>query len=365
MGFKKNNTLFLPIISLLAVGAVSTMLSIDPVTSFLGSHKRYDGLLSLMVYAFVFYMVVTHINRNRIDLFISIIIATATIICVYGLCQYYGTDYIWSMNFGYGGRIFGTMGHPAFLSAYLIMILPLLYYRIIGCNGYLIYLWYFLLMLLVVTFYMTKTRAGFAGFVISNICFFALIGYRNNRVKIAVILLIIVGISVVFGFKANSPIKRAVSDIGITAENTRIKLSGTVYTRWQTAQIAIDVIRDRPYFGIGYDCFGTVYPYYLMEYLKKHKDATVAQEIQDRVHQDVLDVAVKTGIIGLCVYLWFVFSYVRLYVGSKRTVLATAILAGICAYVVQCQASFGHVPILTMYWVLLGFLVIECRIKGV
>jgi O-antigen ligase len=371
MELEKGNPLFLPIVALLIVGYFSTIFSINPVISLLGSYKRYDGLLSLMIYVFLFYIVVTHVDRKTINLFVTAIIITAGLICVYGFCQGFGFDFSWSTSFGFGGRMMSTLGHPAFLSAYLTMILPLIYYKAIKCrNLYSLCFYLLCIILLLISFYLTKTRATFIGLILSNICFFVLIGkavIKSNKVKIAIILSIIIGISIVFNFKANSPIKRAVSDLKVIsaekAEKAKFKLSGTIYTRWQTAQIAIEVIKDFPVFGLGYDCFGIVYLYYLEEYLEIHKDATIVKEIQDRVHNDILDTMVQTGIIGLCVYLWFVGTCVWIY-KNKRSMLATAILAGLCAYMVQNQFSFGHIPILMMFWVMLGFLVVECKVKG-
>ncbi|HDY67315.1 MAG TPA: tetratricopeptide repeat protein, partial [Candidatus Scalindua sp.] len=87
---------------------------------------------------------------------------------------------------------------------------------------------------------------------------------------------------------------------------------------------------------------------------------------QNRIHNDFLDVTVSRGLLGLGVYLWFIFAYSRMaWKGYKRANgLDKILIIGICSsclsYFIQNQFSFGHIPIITLFWFLIGMSVIAC-----
>ena len=165
------NPLLLPIACYLAVACVATCFAIDPLTSVLGGYKRYNGLFSIVCYMFMFFIITNYVEYKMIDLFLSVIIITVCLTCGYGICQNYGID-CFTWNSDMGKRIFSTTGHPAFFSAYLIMILPLVYYRVIKAQKLSMLCLYLLCAVLILTtFYLTKTRASFIGLVVSNIFF--------------------------------------------------------------------------------------------------------------------------------------------------------------------------------------------------
>lgn len=367
------NALTLPITGLLVVGFLATIFSIDPVKSLLGGYKRYNGLFSLFIYIFLFFTIVHYVKAEMIDLFLNVIIFSACISSIYGLCQYY--DLIggvkWSTD--YGRRMFSTIGHPAFYSAYLIMVLPLVYYKIIvastkggKCSGATFIGGCCILVLMLITFYFTKTRASFIGLVLSNICFLVLIGknliarYKYRLITIFSIVMVIT-LFATFGTGKN-PVSRIVKEIKV--EGSKVKLSGTAHTRYYNVLIAMEIIKDYPILGIGNGNMSSVYPYYVNEILKKPGGkGYVFREIQDRVHSSPFDTLVTMGIIGGLVSLWFLYSYTRMIWCSLNVhrILIAALCSGVVAFWVQNLFSFGHIPIITLFWFLIAFSVIACR----
>ncbi|KKL20581.1 hypothetical protein LCGC14_2454020, partial [marine sediment metagenome] len=141
-------------------------------------------------------------------------ILTACIASIYGVLQHFGLDlYQWSTSFGYGIRVSSTFGHPAFFSAFLIMVIPLVLIKIFsptastpkaheqavgGRGSFKAYLYVGILALLLITFYYTKTRASFLGLIISNLFFFFLIGRKTllaNKIKTLVTISVLIGIT--------------------------------------------------------------------------------------------------------------------------------------------------------------------------
>ena len=358
--FEDKEHIFLSCAILLLISAISTIFAVEPLTAILGTYKRYNGFLSLVIYLFIMYSIVKYIDKRYVILFVNIIIITACISCVYGLLQFAGKDpFPWSSNFG--GRMMGTFGHPAFFSAYIIMVLPLVYAKVIKGKYWLIYI--LAVCLLIVTFYVTKTRASFLGLIGSSIFFVWFVNEWRNK-KIYIIFAIIIIVSVSFNVKDKmSPVNRLVADISNKDEKGNPVLGGTSIQRYYNVLTAIEVINDYPVLGIGLDNFEFVYEYYIDKVLKKYGNAGYSFEMQNRVHSDFFDTAVGIGIIGLIAYFYCIFTYVRM-IWKKRhndKVMIGGMAAGVFGYFIQNQFSFGHVPILILFFSMIGLTVICCR----
>jgi len=240
-----------------------------------------------------------------------------------------------------------------------------------------------ILTLLIVAFYYTKTRASFLGLLISNIFFFSLIGKKNlvaNKTKAIVTITIIIGISIFFNVSdrtsvvgrfiddvepalldstESSPfLENSYKEIGIAS-----KLKGSAFSRAFQYMTGLKIIHNYPILGIGPETLGMIYPQYLAE-VYREKGEYRGFENQNRIHSDFLDMAVSRGLLGLGVYLWFIFAYARMvWKGCKRAnssnkVLIIGLCASCLAYFVQNQFSFGHIPILTLFWFLIAMSVV-------
>ena len=351
----------LPVTCILLTTALSTVFSVSPYMSLVGTHKRYGGFVSAVVYALLFFMIVRFVRRKHIESFINVIIMTAVIAAVFGLSQSYGpadqykTMFNWDTDFGYGGRIASTFGHPAFFSAFVVMTVPLVLSRMLdGCRkNTALFLYLSVLAVLLFAFYQTKTRASFVGLVVS-ICFFCFMAraqiFSIKRIKI-------IAIVAVFGIAAccfsinnkNSLLNRFLIDV------RGGKVSGTSLERLVQYKTGLGIIRDYPVFGIGPDVLALIYPRYYV-----HTDRMRFTN-QNRVHNAVLDTVISTGLLGLCAYAYFALAYIRMMWRTRLgNITLVGLNSGIIAYFVQNQFSFGHVPIIMLFWVMLGLSVVEC-----
>jgi len=381
----------LPIIAFVFVSGLATFFSINPYVSLAGTYKRYDGFISTLVYVFLFYAIVNFIQRRRLGLLINVIISTAFFASIYGILQHFGTEYDWhwSTSFGYGIRVASTFGHPVFFSAFLIMVIPLVLIKIFSCpperlgragrKRFKAYLYIGILALLLITFYYTKTRASFLGLIASNLFFFFLVGRKTllaNKAKTIVTLTVLVGISLFYNINDKTSVTgRFIQDIKIkptlSEKDTGFVpwLKGTPRMRVFQYITGLNIIRDYPVLGIGPDTLGIIYPQYLAKVYKEKKEHKGFQN-QNRIHNDFLDVTLSRGLLGLGVYLWFIVAYSRMvWKGCKKAGGVDKILIiGICSsclgYFIQNQFSFGHIPIITLLWFLIGMSVIACSVRN-
>ncbi|MGR3303553.1 MAG: O-antigen ligase family protein [Candidatus Scalindua sp.] len=387
--------LSLPIVAFLFVSGLSTIFSINPYLSLVGTYKRYGGFISTIVYVSLFFVIVNFIDKRRLSSLLNVIILTAGAASIYGILQHFGLDlYHWSTSFGYGIRVAATFGHPAFFSAFLIMVIPLVLIKIFSCKErFKAYLYIGILALLLIAFYYTKTRASFLGLIISNLFFFSFIGGKNllaNKTKTVVTITILIGISVFFNVNdKTSVVGRFIGDIKpVHLDNKSGKetdklpqpaldsdwhvdvarqIEGTTLTRFLQYLTSLRIIYDYPILGIGPDTLGMIYPQYIAK-LHREMNEHRGFENQNRIHCDLINITVSTGLLGLGVYVWLAFAYARMVwgkckkAGRSDKILIIGLCAGCLAYFVQNQFSFGHIPIITLFWFLIAMSVIACPI---
>ena len=247
-----------------------------------------------------------------------------------------------------------------------------------------------------IAFYYTKTRASFLGLIISNLFFFSFIGGKNllaDKTKTIVTITIIIGISVFFNVNdKTSVVGRFAADMNpaildieqstaldrkYNSQSTPVdsdwhiglarQIKGTTLTRFLQYLTSLRIIYDYPILGIGPDTLGMIYPQYIAK-LHREMNEHRGFENQNRIHWDLINITVSTGLLGLGVYVWLAFAYARMvWKRCKRAersdkILIIGLCAGCLAYFVQNQFSFGHIPIITLFWFLVAMSVIACPI---
>ncbi|MEN8098116.1 MAG: hypothetical protein ABFQ89_03490, partial [Chloroflexota bacterium] len=120
-----------PLIALVIVYILSTLFSVTPRVSLLGSYQRLQGLYTTLSYIVIFAMMVANLrNQEQLDRIITTAIIVSIPISLYGLLQHYRLDPLpWGADVS--RRIASNMGNAIFVSAYVIMVTPLVIYRII------------------------------------------------------------------------------------------------------------------------------------------------------------------------------------------------------------------------------------------
>lgn len=117
--------LIAPVIGLVIVYSVSTIFSVTPSISFLGSWQRLQGTYTTLSYLIIFMSIIVNLRkREQINRLVTIVILASLPVSLYGLLQRYQIDPIpWGGNVSI--RIASNMGNSIFVAAYLIMVFPL------------------------------------------------------------------------------------------------------------------------------------------------------------------------------------------------------------------------------------------------
>ena len=108
---------------------ITTVFSIVPGISWWGSYQRLQGTYTFLSY-FIFFLVIVFNMRERrqLERLISFVLLGNIPVALYGLLQHYKADPLqWQGDVVL--RVTSTMGNAIFISAYLIMVAPLVLYR--------------------------------------------------------------------------------------------------------------------------------------------------------------------------------------------------------------------------------------------
>jgi O-antigen ligase len=111
------------------VYTLATVVSIVPRLSFWGGYERLQGLYTTAAYGVVFLAIVTFLRTlEQVERLLSTALVVSVPVSLYGIIQHFGTDPApWSGDVTQ--RVASTMGNPIFVAAFLSLIVPLTLYR--------------------------------------------------------------------------------------------------------------------------------------------------------------------------------------------------------------------------------------------
>jgi len=349
------NYIFLPFLAFITIYVISVVFSAVPFNSLWGGYDRMQGLYTNASFWIIFVLAAINIKtREQVERLISTIIFTSVPIVAYCFIQRLRLDPVPWQAMDPSIRVSATMGNPIFLSAYLILTIPLTISRfaknLYGKNPMAYTFYGVLIVLQVITVFLSQSRGPMMG-MFGSIFLFILIyawAYRKRTLLLTTIGASVFGIIFLFIFNLphivtfkNPPdtvggydmqsIKnselQAVSNTSISTmellwHKTFGKLLNIQYFRqfgrlletnprssgrtrivlWKGVWKLIND-KDEPYrffIGWGPESLSTVYyKNYTME-LAKLEGVNVHA---DRTHNHYLDVWVMHGILGLIAYL--------------------------------------------------------------
>lgn len=312
---RSHSTIHLSIFAILITQALATITSIHPYTSFWGYYSRFhQGLLTTICYTVIYFMAVKYLDNKSTQKIIKISINTAIVISLYAIFQRFGIDKnLWIQDVV--NRPFSTLGQPNWLASYLLpnlfLALSLLHFHHNQSRSrtLLHYSSYFLIL---VALFFTRSRSGLLAFLMSyGVYYFLLIRqFSLGKLKhqfITTTLTLIVA-ALVAGTAYTPSLKQLVSRINPTPTppptGTQLENGGT--ESGDIRQIVwsgtLELIKKYPLFGTGPETFA--YTYYWVRPLA-HNQTSEWDFLYNKAHNEYLNIAATTGIIGLLSYLFF------------------------------------------------------------
>lgn len=124
-----------PILLLVAIYLVATLFSVTPRISWAGSYQRLQGTYTTLSYIVIFALMAGVIRKpEQVSRVVTVAILASIPVSLYGLLQHYGHDPLpWGGNVQ--NRVSASLGNAIFISAYLIMVVPLTLARVVDSFG--------------------------------------------------------------------------------------------------------------------------------------------------------------------------------------------------------------------------------------
>jgi O-antigen ligase len=341
----KRTPLDVPWAAFLVSAALSTILAENSNVAVFGTYTRYDGLLTIVTYAALFWLAFQSLpGPGEARGLLRTLLASGYVVAALAVIQ--AVD-------GYleQGKLvaaYGTLGNPNVLGAFLAMLCPLAYGelvaarswapRILAANAGILFL-----TALLVTF----SRSAWLG---TGVAFIAiLVGERRALVRAAIAgagLLIVLAILL--------PASSLVAGRGLEGAIEGRALSALDPSSWQSTRLhiwqdSLSLIASRPVFGYGPDNVGLVFPRFQTGDWTPLPGST-SQHL-DKTHAETLQVAATQGLVGLAAYAFMTVVFIRTFWKVRHHPTALAVFAGWLGYTVTLQLNFSAPAAAMPFWI--------------
>ena len=402
----KRTPLDIPIFLFLFANIAATVFSIDQHTSIFGYYSRFNGgLLSTISYITLYFAFVTFFDREKLMRLLKILLFSAAIVAAYAVLQhpnplfrnpdgsFRGIDAgFWNQNAE--ARAFSTLGHPNWLAAFMVMVIPIAGFFLVALKQ----VWERLLISAALigfflAFTFTYSRGGTVGFIamVAVLTLGLLFTFRREiwnylrtkqisqitsyaqPPKIGFFLtLVFIGWLIIFYFFGNAFTSRGVNFAAIKAEgDTQLAATGS-----ETGRIRLivwkggwEIFKNSPIFGSGLETFA--FSYYLFR-PPEHNFTSEWDFLYNKAHNEFVTYLSTTGGLGILTYLILiitpgvlVITYLNQKHGHLQKILAVLVLADLAGYHAQNFFGFSVVPIALLFYLFPAFFFVDSQLTKV
>ncbi|MCD4814142.1 O-antigen ligase family protein [bacterium] len=359
-----------PPIALIGISSLlSTLWTNNFVTSVFGVYEDFEGILTIAGYGLLFFLVNQYVRHLKdINKFLAVIVAAGLLAGGYGVAQNFGIDFIkWNPHTYTASRLFGSLGNPNFLAAYLLMVLPIAMMLFLAVKQV---TWKRVLLLIIViiglAIFFTKSRGAFYALVAEAVVLAAYVFWDIKKMSRAgnisealwtrnkrwlLVLAVLAGLTL-FSPYVRSNISTTVTRTIATMDMKSIKITPRLYI-WRSA---LQMMRDKPIIGSGLDTFQITFPKYrLAEYWRLEWNGT-----PEKAHNFFLQIGATTGFLGLGAWLWLLVAFYAVLWKQLKTLppyrrhVTAAIGIAQLGFIVQNQFNFTVIGYGSLFWFLLA-----------
>ncbi|MHB0976371.1 MAG: O-antigen ligase family protein [Candidatus Aquicultorales bacterium] len=327
---------------LLAV-LLSSLFALNKGYAFLGRYQRYEGWLTFVAFAVLFFAA-RYVERRHLRTLGTAVAFSSLAVSAYGLLQRAGVDFIdWgAMNFE-AWRVFSTVGNPVQLGGFLAIAVPISAWvalsegetrsRLLGFGA---------VIAGAVCLILTESQGAWLGAWFGALALALGFGARNRLfwlkgAAVALSVASVAGVGALVYLKHPSVYNQSVE------------------SRVQIYRISWKMALERPLFGWGADNVRLGF--------EQTKDAAAVRKAEsdslvDKAHSWPLEAAATTGLAGLAALIGFVGAvlatgYRRLASGFNELPFWFAGALGYIAYLMTGVSDLSGMPLL---WIALGVL---------
>ncbi len=325
--------------------------------AFWGTISSNEGFFVICTYILLFIVSTNYFKINKKSF--NLILIAPTIMCMYGILQFYGYDPIQKIILGeiVTNSTIGLIGHRNFFSTYIILFLSvyLSYYIFNGGKKYFI-----CSSIMFAALLCTTTRSGWVSFAIMIFMGLIFILKRKDCLKRAsIVFVVFTSIFITLNYTSSGAIFNRASIIideanGVT--NAIINKDIDISDRYGSSRIfiwkmAMRAFLDKPLLGEGPD---TLKSRLMEDYNEKYMGYAKCGDYFEKSHNEILEYAVSGGIftaISFCILIiCIIFGVLKNIKNDKFKVLFLMIIS----YISQSMFNISVIMVAPIVWILLG-----------
>jgi O-antigen ligase len=355
----RRTPLDLPFLLFLGSAALAWVFAENRNVAWLGTYERYDGLLTLLTYAALFWLAAQSIaDRDEARALVRVVLASGYAVAAAAIVQSLHD----SIEQGTFVQAFGTMANPNVLGAFLALVIAaaaaeLLLATSITAKILLVNVLVVAGLALVLSFSRSSWFATVAAIVF-------VIAARPRRARALalltpVVLLTIAVIALGYSVAGNGQLERAF------AERARSLLDPSALLETRTG-IWGDTLRmaaSRPLVGYGPDNVGLVFPRFQTG--DWGLTANHVRQPIDKAHAELLQVAVTQGLVGVLTYVLLQLAFLRTLWRARHVDRAIVAGAGWIGYTLVVQLNFTALAAALPFWVFAAVALESCEAVSV
>lgn len=375
--------IYLPLILLLISFIISVLLSINIGRSFFGAYKRYEGLLTLLCYLVIFFIVSSfYLKKKQILYLIWASVFTAVFISIYGIVQYFGGDFLLFKTIPKYSQSISSIGNAKLLAGYLALMLILSVFLFLSqidsskSPSYISFLTFLPIIILFLCLLFTTSMSGYIAFMVGFILLLIFI-LKNPHLSgilkkwVVLILIVFIALSII---TQSLIIPHGNRGIKITPKIDKSFIEERAQI-WVSSFVLLYESLSKPskfIFGYGPETFGLIIPKYLTDkYIEiESKNPTWSMIDIDRPRNEFIYLFSSIGIFGLAIYLFFLaffftkfLSYLKKLENKPTYLLMTALFSLFIGYQVYLIFSFSVIYISIFFWIFLGLALMRGETK--
>jgi len=354
---------------LVFIGIISCIFSMDKILSIFGKDFRHEGFLSILSYYLLFVNWKEKGSNEDIKKFLKFLVIIAVINSIYSLFQMYTNfDFVLTYTDYDGKMASGMCGNPNFFGSLIVTVLAIVTCNFLIDKEKLNYKKILLLILLFVSLINSESTGPILTYIIFLILILVFLGLKKHKIgKRSLVLFITIVITYLILIPLNNTFvvdkdgnKISKNETSISSIKKTIGSGGN--GRLKIWENTIEVIKDNPVVGVGFDNFEFAYPnpkiptgIVMVTTNEEAKTPVTSYYIVDNAHNVYLHTATSTGLLGLIPYLLLcLFVFIK---GLKfKNKLGILLLSGFVAYSIQAFANISVIQVAPIYYIIMGLI---------
>jgi len=353
----RRTPLDIPLALFVLSSLVSAIFAVNRNLAMFGSYGRYEGFLTILVYALLFWLAVQSLDGPQAaTVVLRALLGAAFTVSILSMLQVAFGSLIGpgptETGFAFGGvpRGYGTFGNPNALGAFLAMLLPIALWELLQARSvsgrWLAANVFIVLALGLVT---TFSRTAWIGAGIGVVMvLFVKAPPRLRWATLAAPLVLLLAVTAASRLGSASSNPSVVQAAGARLNTLGAPLAtSSVQLRLHVWADSLALVASRPIFGYGPDSFGLVYPRF-------QTGNWAPGAIIDRPHMEFLGVTATQGLVGLAAYAALLLAIAAAFWKRRRDLQSVALFGGVAAYLIYTTFNFSYLPATLPFWIFIA-----------